>query len=253
MKAAVMRRYGPPEVVTVRDLPDPVDEGAGAWCASARRPSTPGTPGSAGAGSRGASRCRAGWRSGARATPAGARRWVFSGTVESVGPASPAWRSATRWLDDRDRDGCARRARGRHARSGSRRCRRRLARRRGRAPLRRHDRAALPGRRVPAGDHACWSTARPARSGRWRCSWPPGRSRRDRGLRAHNADLVRRLGAQEVVDHTATAVLETTERYDVVMETVGNLDWRLGSTPAGAGRRAGARGRGPRRHRPSPR
>lgn len=43
-----------------------------------------------------------------------------------------------------------------------------------------------------------------------------------------NADLVRSLGAEEVVDHARRRVAELTERYDVVLDTVGNLDRRSG-------------------------
>jgi NADPH:quinone reductase-like Zn-dependent oxidoreductase len=43
-----------------------------------------------------------------------------------------------------------------------------------------------------------------------------------------NADLVRSLGAEEVVDHARHRVAELTERYDVVLDTVGNLDRRSG-------------------------
>lgn len=43
-----------------------------------------------------------------------------------------------------------------------------------------------------------------------------------------NAELVRRLGARTVVDHTATSVLETDERYDVVLDTVGNISLAAG-------------------------
>ncbi len=45
---------------------------------------------------------------------------------------------------------------------------------------------------------------------------------------ARNADLVRSLGADEVVDHGSTPVLDLPERYDVVLDTVGNLDRRTG-------------------------
>jgi NADPH:quinone reductase-like Zn-dependent oxidoreductase len=38
-----------------------------------------------------------------------------------------------------------------------------------------------------------------------------------------NADLVRSLGAEHVVDHTTTDVASLTERYDVVLDTVGSL------------------------------
>ena len=43
-----------------------------------------------------------------------------------------------------------------------------------------------------------------------------------------NADLVRSLGAEEVVDHAATSVLDLPATYDVVLDTVGNLDRRSG-------------------------
>ncbi len=39
-----------------------------------------------------------------------------------------------------------------------------------------------------------------------------------------NADLVRSLGAEEVVDHTATPLTALTGTYDVVLDTVGNVD-----------------------------
>ena len=45
---------------------------------------------------------------------------------------------------------------------------------------------------------------------------------------ARNADLVRSLGAAEVVDHARTSVLELPETYDVVLDAVGNLDRRSG-------------------------
>ncbi|RYC11219.1 NAD(P)-dependent alcohol dehydrogenase [Nocardioides zhouii] len=43
-----------------------------------------------------------------------------------------------------------------------------------------------------------------------------------------NADLVRSLGADEIVDHARHRVTELTETYDVVVDTVGNLDRRSG-------------------------
>lgn len=41
--------------------------------------------------------------------------------------------------------------------------------------------------------------------------------------RAANADLVRDLGAAAIVDHTVRPVTEVDERFDVVLDTVGNL------------------------------
>lgn len=45
---------------------------------------------------------------------------------------------------------------------------------------------------------------------------------------ARNADLVRSLGAEEVVDHARTSILDLPGTYDVVLDTVGNLDRRSG-------------------------
>ena len=41
---------------------------------------------------------------------------------------------------------------------------------------------------------------------------------------ADNADLVRSLGADEVVDQARTSVLDLPASYDVVLDAVGNLD-----------------------------
>lgn len=43
-----------------------------------------------------------------------------------------------------------------------------------------------------------------------------------------NLALVTDLGAQHVVDHTTTRVTDLTERFDVVLDTVGNLDAEAG-------------------------
>lgn len=40
---------------------------------------------------------------------------------------------------------------------------------------------------------------------------------------AGNSDLVTRLGATHVIDHGRTSLAEVTERYDVVLDTVGNI------------------------------
>ncbi|MGC5627070.1 NAD(P)-dependent alcohol dehydrogenase [Georgenia sp. Z1344] len=45
---------------------------------------------------------------------------------------------------------------------------------------------------------------------------------------AGNADLVRRLGAAAVVDYRTTPVTELTERFDVVLDAVGNLSRSAG-------------------------
>lgn len=45
---------------------------------------------------------------------------------------------------------------------------------------------------------------------------------------AANADLARELGADHVIDYAVTPVTGLTERYDVVLDAVGNLDLRRG-------------------------
>jgi NADPH:quinone reductase-like Zn-dependent oxidoreductase len=40
---------------------------------------------------------------------------------------------------------------------------------------------------------------------------------------SRNDQLVRDLGAERVIDHTTTDVAHLTERYDLVLDTVGNL------------------------------
>jgi NADPH:quinone reductase-like Zn-dependent oxidoreductase len=45
---------------------------------------------------------------------------------------------------------------------------------------------------------------------------------------AANADLVRRLGATDVIDHTTTGIDEISERFDVVFDTVGNISIAAG-------------------------
>lgn len=55
--------------------------------------------------------------------------------------------------------------------------------------------------------------------------------------RGANADLVRRLGAKEVVDRTRAAVTELPERYDVVFDAVGVLGIATGKRLLRAGGR----------------
>lgn len=53
---------------------------------------------------------------------------------------------------------------------------------------------------------------------------------------ARNADLVRRLGADDVLDYTATDVFESAERWDVVIDTIGQAtlaQCRAIATPRG--------------------
>ena len=42
--------------------------------------------------------------------------------------------------------------------------------------------------------------------------------------RASNAELVQRLGAERVIDYTVTPLHTLDERFDIVVDTVGNLD-----------------------------
>ena len=104
MKAAVVERYGPPEVVSVRDLPDPVAKGQRRSCASALRPSTSGDARIRGArfprGFAVPGRLALGLRAARQAGPR--RRLLGVGRVARR-RRHAAWPSATRWRDDRHR------------------------------------------------------------------------------------------------------------------------------------------------------
>ena len=176
-------------------------------------------PASAGLGSRGGSRSWGDWRwacgGHGRRCWDGPSRGRRAGRTRRRQPG----RGGRGVRDDRHLDGRARRAGRRQGGQGRAEAAHRLARRRGRAPLRRQ---RPRGTSWPTGRSRgprCWSTAPPVPSARWRCSWPRWpEPRSPRVCGPTNADLVRRLGAQEVIDHTTTRCWTDDERYDVVLD-----------------------------------
>lgn len=229
MKAAVVERYGPPEVVSVVDVPDPV---AGKGQVLVRVHAT--TLNSGDARIRG-SRFPPGFAVPARLA-LGLRRprrpvlgVVYSGVVEAVGPGVDGVAVGDEVC------GMTGARMGAHAELAAVRADRLCPKPAGVS----HEQAAAilfggstarhflrdlvgPGRRVlvngasGAVGSAAVQLAHLAGSHVTAvCS--------DR-----NADLVRSLGAEEVVDHARHRVAELTGRYDVVLDTVGNLDRRSG-------------------------
>ena len=229
MKAAVVERYGPPEVVSVVDLPDPV---AGKGQVLVRVHAT--TLNSGDARVRGCTFPRGFALPGRLALGLrGPRRSVlgvaYSGVVEAVGPG------VTGVSVGDEVCGLTGARMGAHAELAAVRADRACAKPAGVD----HEQAAAilfggktarhflhdlvgPGRRVLVNGasgavgsaavqiaHLAGSHTTAVCSGR-------------------NADLVRSLGAQEVVDHAVQPVAGLSERYDVVLDTVGNLDRRTG-------------------------
>ncbi|HSO64459.1 MAG TPA: NAD(P)-dependent alcohol dehydrogenase [Ornithinibacter sp.] len=229
MRAAVVERYGPPEVVSVVERPDPV---AGTGQAVVRVRAT--TVNSGDARIRGCrfprgfsvpGRLALGIR-GPRRDVLGV---VYSGVVESVGPGVDGVSVGDEVC------GMTGAAMGAHAELAAVRVDRMTAKPAGVG----HEQAAAilfggsaarhflrdvvgPGRRVlvngasgAVGSAAVQIAHLAGAHVTGVCS-------------ARNADLVRSLGADEVVDHTSTSVFDLPERYDVVLDTVGTLDRRSG-------------------------
>lgn len=229
MRAAVVERYGPPEVVSVRDLPDPV---AGKGQVVVRVRAT--TVNSGDARIRGCrfprgfalpGRLALGWN-GPRRPVLGV---VYSGVVEAVGPGVTGVGVGDEVC------GMTGVRMGAHAELAAVRADRLTAK----PPGVDHEQAAAilfggstarqflrdlaaPGRRVlvNGASGAVGSAAVQVAHLRGAhvtavCS-------------GRNADLVRSLGADEVVDRTATSVLDLEATYDVVLDAVGNLDRRTG-------------------------
>lgn len=229
MKAAVVQAYGPPEVVAVREVPDPV---AGAGEVVVRVRAT--TVNSGDARIRGCrfprgfalpGRLALGWNGPRR----GVLGVVHAGVVESVGAG------VTRVAVGDEVAGMTGARMGTHAE---------LA-------LARADRLVPVPAGVGAEEAAAvifgGTTARQA----LRDLVAPGRRVLVNGASGavgvaavqvarlagghvtavcsgRNADLVRSLGADEVVDHTRVPVLDLPATYDVVLDCVGNLDRRTG-------------------------
>lgn len=229
MKAAVVERYGPPEVVSVRDVPDPV---AGKGQVLVRVRATAVTSGDARIRGRRfppgfalPARLAIGWR-GPRRSVLGV---VYSGVVEAVGPGVNDVAVGDEVC------GMTGARMGAHAELAAVRADRLTPKPPG---VTHEDAAAIlfggstarhflrdlvgPGTRVlvngasgAVGSAAVQLAHLAGAHVTGTCS--------DR-----NADLVRTLGAQGVVDHARHRVAELPERYDVVLDTVGNLDRRSG-------------------------
>jgi NADPH:quinone reductase-like Zn-dependent oxidoreductase len=229
VKAAVVERYGPPEVVSVRDVPDPV---VGRGQVLVRVHATAVSSGDARIRGRRfppgfalPARLALGWRGPRRPVLGG----VYSGVAEAVGPG------VTGVAVGDEVCGMTGARMGAHAELVAVRVDRLCAK----PPGVDHEQAAAilfggstarhflgdlvgPGKRVlvngasgSVGSAAVQLAHRAGAHVTGTCS--------DR-----NADLVRSLGAEEVVDHARTRVAELPERYDVVLDTVGNLDRRSG-------------------------
>ena len=229
MRAAVVGRYGPPDVVSVEQVPDPVPgkgrvlvrvhaasvNSGDARIRGCRFPRGFGLPGRLALGLRGP-----------RRQVLGA---VYSGVVEAVGPGVSGVTVGAEVC------GMTGSAMGAHAELAAVRADRMVPTPAGVG----HEQAAAilfgastarhflgdlagPGRRVlvNGGSGAVGTAAIQLAhlAGAHVTAVCSGR----------NADLVRSLGADEVVDRTRTAVLDLPERYDVVLDTVGNLDRRTG-------------------------
>ena len=254
MKAAVTRRYGPPEVVTVRiggrphgrqgarPRPRPRCGGHVRGCPHPRGSVPAGVrdPGATGARPAGATEGGAGM---------GLLRCRRAGRTRCRQPG----RGGRGVRDDRHLDGCPRRAGRRQGGQGRAEAAHRLARRRGRAPLRRHDREALPGRPGPAGDHGAGQRRLRCRRLDGGAAGHAGRSRGHRCLRAHERrprTTPRCPGSHRPHDDRGAGDDRALRRRarDRRQPLAGGR-----STPARAGRHAGARRREARRHRPSPR
>ncbi|KQV64976.1 alcohol dehydrogenase [Nocardioides sp. Root122] len=226
MKAAVVERYGPPEVVEVREVPDPPVRGKGRVLVRVRAAAVTSADGRI----RGArfprgfgtfARLAFGVRRPRRAVLGG----VFSGVVEEVGPGVSGIAVGDEVC------GMTGVRFGTHAELVVARADRLVVKPAG---VSHQDAAGVlfggttalhylrdrvrPGHRVlvnGASGAIGTSAVQLARLAGGRvtgvCS-------------GANADLVRSLGAEEVVDHTTTPLASLPGSYDVVLDTVGNID-----------------------------
>ena len=229
MKAAVVERYGPPEVVSLVDLPDPV---AGKGQVLVRVHAT--TLNSGDARIRGCAfprgfalpgRLALGWR--------GPRRSVlgvaYSGVVEAVGAGVTGVAVGDAVC------GMTGARMGAHAELAAVRADRLCPKPAGVD----HDQAAAilfggstarhflrdlvgPGKRVLVNGASGAVGSAAVQLARLAGAHVTG------VCSDRNAGLVRSLGAEEVVDHARHPVADLAERYDVVLDTVGNLDRRSG-------------------------
>ncbi len=229
MKAAVVERYGPPEVVSVRDVPDPV---AGKGQVLVRVRATAVSSGDARIRGRRfppgfalPARLALGWRGPRRSVLGG----VYSGVVEAVGPGVSGVTVGDEVC------GMTGTRMGAHAELVAVRADRLCAKPAGVG----HEQAAAILFGGSTARHFLGDLVGP--DVRVLVNGASG-SVGSAGVQlahlagahvtgtcsARNADLVRSLGAQEVVDHARHRVAELPGRYDVVLDTVGNLDRRSG-------------------------
>jgi NADPH:quinone reductase-like Zn-dependent oxidoreductase len=229
VKAAVVERYGPPEVVSVRDVPDPV---AGKGQVLVRVHATAVSSGDARIRGRRfppgfalPARLVIGWRGPRRSVLGG----VYSGVVEAVGPG------VTGVAVGDEVCGMTGARMGAHAELAAVRADRLCAKPAGVD----HEQAAAilfggstarhflrdlvgPGKRVLVNGASGAVGSAAVQLARLAGAHVTG------VCSDRNADLVRSLGAEEVVDHARHRVADLTETYDVVLDTVGNLDRRSG-------------------------
>ena len=229
MRAAVVERYGPPEVVQVQDLPEPR---AGKGQVVVRVRATTVNSGDARirgcrfpAGFAVPGRLALGWN-GPRRRVLGV---VYSGAVESVGPGVEGVAVGDEVV------GMTGAGMGAHAELAAVRADRLVPKP---ASVSHADAAAVifggttarhvlqdvaaPGSRVlvngASGAVGCAAVQVAHLAG----------ARVTAVCSERNADLVRSLGAAEVVDHGRTSVHDLPAAYDVVLDAVGNLDRRSG-------------------------
>jgi NADPH:quinone reductase-like Zn-dependent oxidoreductase len=229
MKAAVVERYGPPEVVSVVDLPDPV---AGKGQVLVRVHAT--TLNSGDARVRGCTFPRGFALPGRLALGLrGPRRSVlgvaYSGVVEGVGPG------VTGMSVGDEVCGMTGARMGAHAELAAVRADRSCLK----PAAVTHEQAAAILFGGSTARHFLRDLAAPGRTvlvigasgavGTAAVQLAYLAGARVTGVCSHrNADLVRSLGAHEVVDHAAQPVSGLTERYDVVVDAVGTLDRHSG-------------------------
>ena len=244
MKAIVQDRYGSADVLEFRDIEEPVvgdDDvlvrvraagcGPDVWHVMAGMP------------------YMARLMIGLRKPKVAVRGWDVAGTVEAVGGERHPLRARRRG-DGHRRAGLVRRARRARPRTSSSRSRRTLSFEQAAAApdLGRHRPAGRARRGKGAGrPDACWSSARRAAWARSPCRSPRGSARRSPACAApRRSDLVRSIGADDVIDYTREDFADGSRRWDLIVDTAGRRPLsklRRALTPEGDARDRGRRRR----------